>query len=97
MSKTEESANLPRDVILDDAKRIINGDRAEEYGGAFESFSRIAALWSVLIDTELSAVDVARMMIAMKLARLTETSQHTDSWIDIAGYAALGYEVAREQ
>lgn len=33
-------------------------------------------------------------MIAMKLSRLVQTPGHRDSWLDIAGYAALGHEIA---
>ena len=31
-------------------------------------------------------------MAAVKLARLVETPDHQDSWIDLAGYAAIGSE-----
>jgi len=31
-------------------------------------------------------------MAAIKLARLVETPDHQDSWIDLAGYAAIGSE-----
>ncbi len=42
----------------------------------------------------ITAIDVAAMMADMKLARLEETPDHDDSWIDLAGYAACGAEVS---
>lgn len=86
-----------RDSVLDTAGLIINGDRAKEYGNAFDSFERIATMWSALLDQPVSPSQVARCMIALKLSRLTETATHVDSWVDIAGYAALGAEVARQE
>ena len=34
-------------------------------------------------------------MIALKLSRINHTSVNDDNWIDIAGYAALGGEIAQ--
>lgn len=90
----EQPPRLVRDEILDTARTLINGDRRQTYGDATVSFSRIASLWTVILDTDVSPGDVARCMVAMKLARLSGSDEHRDSWIDIAGYAALGAEVA---
>jgi len=38
--------------------------------------------------------DVAQMMVLMKIARLENSPTHMDSWIDVAGYAACGGELA---
>jgi len=70
------------------------------YGTPQQNFDRIAALWNVILagklghDYEISAADVAMMMVAIKLARLIETPEHKDSAIDLAGYAALLGEIA---
>jgi hypothetical protein len=58
---------------------------------------RIARLWSVLLDTEVTPEQVALCMIAVKQARLMETPDHDDSWQDILGYALVGYECANEK
>jgi hypothetical protein len=34
------------------------------------------------------------MMIGVKLARLANKMGHEDTWMDIAGYAALGWEMS---
>jgi hypothetical protein len=40
----------------------------------------------------MSAHDVAAMMIMIKLSRIAWTPEDIDHWVDIAGYAACGYE-----
>jgi hypothetical protein len=83
-----------RETVLADAARLISGERASEYGDPRESFEKIALHWSVIVGTDVTADMVARMMIALKLVRLDNTPTHLDSWVDVAGYAALGAEVA---
>jgi len=75
-------------------------DREGSYGSPQENFERIAKLWNVILagklgeEHEISAADVAMMMIGIKLARLIETPDHQDSAVDAAGYAALLAEIA---
>ena len=42
------------------------------------------------------AADVALYMIGVKLVRAAANPGHVDSWVDIAGFAALGGEIATE-
>lgn len=85
---------VSRDRLLEQAARIISGERAETYGSAKESFERIGQLWSAVLGQPVSGTDVARLMILMKVSRLQHHEDHADSWLDIAGYAALGAEIA---
>lgn len=77
--------------ILDEADNLINGQRAEDYGDAQENFKRIADMWSAYLGEPdfFSGVDVARMMILLKISRLASGTFHRDALVDIAGYAAL--------
>jgi len=72
-------------------------ERGEKYGSMLDNHIRIARLWSVLLDTEVTPEQVALCMIAVKQARLMETPNHDDSWQDILGYALVGYECANEK
>ena len=89
-----------RDQILDNAKQLINGDRAKDYGDAYSTHDRIAKGWNVIalgaIEShgEITAAHVALMMDWLKTCRLSETIDHKDSWIDKCGYSALGSEIA---
>lgn len=87
---------MNRDEILQTACDLINGERAREYGNAYLNHARIAALWTTYVRSkpdDLTPVDVAMMLVLMKVARSIETSKD-DSFIDIAGYAALAGEMA---
>ena len=83
--------------VLEEAKDLIYGQRANDYGDAQSNFQRMADLVNPIIkkaDGNLTATDMALVMIQVKIARLQETPDHEDSWIDIAGYAALGAQIA---
>jgi hypothetical protein len=45
---------------------------------------------NVKLRVVLSSEDVALFMTLVKVARLAETPEHRDSWVDIAGYAGCG-------
>jgi hypothetical protein len=86
---------MNRDEILQTACDLINGERAREYGNAYLNHARIAALWTTYVRSkpdDLTPVDVAMMLVLMKVATI-ETPKD-DSFIDIAGYAALAGEMA---
>lgn len=72
-------------------------ERGSSYGSVEDNFNRIAGLWSVLLEKEVTAAQVALCLAALKMARLVETPNHYDSWVDLAGYAACGGEVTFEK
>ena len=89
--------------MLAEAKRCVCGERDQSYGGPEDSFRLIAKLWEpyvkekivpkgTLVDIE--PEDVAIMMGLLKVARLASNPKHMDSWVDLAGYAACGGEIA---
>tara|TARA_R110000796_G_scaffold106182_1_gene216558 strand:- start:445 stop:714 length:270 start_codon:yes stop_codon:yes gene_type:complete len=83
---------VKRNKALKKAEQLITGDRAKDYGDAYETHESIAKMWSVLLGKEVTVHDVYRCMIAVKCVRLTKTPKHEDSMIDIIGYAALATE-----
>ena len=94
---------MKRDEVLDKAKSLINGDRAKDYGDAYENHQRIADGWNVIMRGAyashgyLTPAHVTLMMDWVKTSRLIETIDHEDSWIDKAGYTALGAEFIEEE
>lgn len=84
---------MKRKNLLERAASITNGDRQKNYGTPENNFANIANYWTLYLGKHIDAVDVAQMMILMKLARLKADKTHEDSWIDIAGYAACGSEI----
>ena len=87
---------MKRNAILATAGELINGDRAEDYGDAYDNHLRIAQMWSAILDADVTPHHVAMMMIALKISRLANQPEHTDSWIDVCGYAALGGEFCND-
>jgi hypothetical protein len=84
---------MTRDEIIEKAKTLISGQRAADYGDAKDNFDRIAAGWNIIVENAngpITAKHVALMMDWVKTARLLETIDHNDSWIDKVGYSALG-------
>lgn len=98
MTKTEEGLDQVayREEALDEAKKIVSGDRDKQYGAPEDSFSDIAKLWSAYLGIELSSIDVATMMVLMKIGR-NKYLPKKDTFIDICGYSACGYEVYMEE
>lgn len=88
---------MNKSEVLDQAKVLINGKRSEEYGTAQQNFQRIADIWSVIFGHKVTSTQVAMCMIGTKLTRLIQTSDHPDSWVDIAGYAGCGGEVSSKE
>lgn len=80
-----------REKLLDEAKRVVCGDRDRQYGKPEYNFEKIAKLWSYYLTYPISKGDVAMMMILLKVAREGEKHKH-DNLVDIAGYAACAAE-----
>lgn len=83
-----------REKCLNRALEIVTGDREQAYGTPEDNFKMIAELWSSYLEADVSAVDVAMMMSLLKIARISTGTFKEDSFIDLAGYAACGYEIA---
>lgn len=87
-----------RKTILDAAEKCVCNDRQDQYGKPEDSFSAIADLWTAYLDIgrEITPVDVAQMMILLKVGRAKENPKHQDNWVDMAGYAACAGEIAAD-
>lgn len=84
---------MTRSDILEQAKICVCGDREEDYGNPEDNFSKIAELWSAYTGHTYSALDVAMMMSLLKIARIYAGTK-SDSFVDLAGYAACAGEIA---
>jgi len=80
---------MNRKELLEAAEKLVNGTRAKDYGDAYENHDRIAKMWSIVLEKEITVEQVYMCMIAVKLSRLMQTPYHQDSAIDICGYGAL--------
>lgn len=96
----------PRGSVLLEAKSLIEGDRNNQYGPPTQDFARTAALLNALgyqrVDAEdtihdIVASDVALIIAQVKVSRIIHSRHKKDSWVDLAGYAACGFECAIEE
>ena len=84
-----------KDVIEELAQTLAN--RGADYVSMYENHERIAVIWTVILGKEVTADQVALCMAGVKMARLIQSPNHNDSWLDLAGYAAVGAECADER
>lgn len=81
--------------IVDIAKSLVYGDRGETYGHPAEDYKRVALIWSGILGVEITPIQAIQCMVGIKLSRLSNTPDHRDSWVDIAGYAECGDRINR--
>lgn len=88
---------MTRKYILDRAAECVCGHRQDDYGSPEDNFATIAQLWTAYSGYPFEAVDVAMMMALLKIARIGSGRGTEDSFVDLAGYAACGGEIAAKQ
>lgn len=81
--------------VLKTAMELTTGDRRKNYGSPHVNHERIAKIWEVILGIEVTPSQVALCMVGTKLARLVETPDHLDSFIDGAAYMAIAAEIVK--
>jgi hypothetical protein len=79
--------------ILKEANELIAGDRHKDYGDKVENHNNIAKLWSAYKGIEITAHDVAIMMVLLKIARTKLGAVSRDTYIDMSAYGAIAGEI----
>jgi hypothetical protein len=74
---------------ISDADVQLITAREKIYGDPVATFSRIAQMWSAILDTDVQAWQVPLMMMAMKQIRATQAPDYADNINDIEGYAVI--------
>ena len=105
--KTTEEVIVPvaiREAVLQAAITAVTGDRNNTYGDPWDDFKRTSDALTAMgyrhsnektgVFEALRPHDIAVIQVMVKLSRLTHTPVKRDSWVDVAGYAACGAEVA---
>lgn len=81
-----------RKECLEKAIQTTCEDRNDEYGEPEKVFETISCFWANYLEAPISPLDVANMMILLKIARSKSGPTHLDNYIDMAGYAACAFE-----
>lgn len=88
---------MTRAEVLQAAQKIVCTDREQQYGSPEDNFYAIAQYWNIYTGLYLTPLDVANMMILLKLARESSGRHKDDNYIDIAGYASCAAELTRNE
>jgi Domain of unknown function (DUF6378) len=70
------------------AARLVAA-RRETYGEPGENFQRCADIASLILGQKVDITTVSLIMLAMKLARMPQSADDADHYIDLIGYAAF--------
>lgn len=90
MLQPQEDHKSVRLAQFDAEITTVTQRRGAVYGHPRVDFDRAARLKAVVAECEDPIARHALEMICVKMARLIETPDHLDSWVDIAGYARTG-------
>jgi uncharacterized Zn ribbon protein len=88
---------VDRQEVLKSALELTTGERRKSYGDPYVNHKRIADIWSVILDCEITPAQVALCMVGLKISRLIETPDHIDSFIDGAAYMAIAAEITKKE
>ena len=89
---------MNRSDILAEAALLTATERNNTYGPPLLNHERIAAGWRVILNKpDLTPAEVALCMAWVKIARLVETPDHLDSFVDGAAYMAIAGEISTEE
>jgi hypothetical protein len=75
---------------FDAAYAKVTFDRRDIYGAPEDTYRRIATMRSVVDECPDAQIREILAMVVTKIARLVQTPDHLDSWVDVAGYARCG-------
>ena len=73
------------------------GERGQDYGGIEDNFARIALIASTVTRTQITAHDVAMILVATKLARMAGSRDKDDNYLDAINYLAFAMELRRDE
>lgn len=90
-------ARATPETILEEAQRLVHGDRGADYGHPIEDYTRTGRMWGAIlglpdIDPRLCAL----MMAALKIGREVHKPKR-DNRTDLAGYAECADMIAERQ
>lgn len=82
---------------FDAAYANVTVDRREVYGSPEDTYRRISALRHIVDECPDPQIREILGMIVTKVARLVQSPDHLDSWVDVAGYSRCGVMLLSER
>ena len=78
--------------ILEEAQRIVHGERQTDYADPVINFKRISDIASAVRGKDLDMLDCVTVQVATKLAR-QQNKHKRDNLVDLAGYAYIWHAI----
>ena len=72
-------------TLVEEAVQLVSADRQAQYGHPLDNFQRIADLWSVILNIEVTPEQVALCMVQVKVSRELQNPKR-DNIVDAIGY-----------
>lgn len=69
-------------------KEVVDA-RIAVYGEPVETFSRMAQMWSAILNHEVQSWEVPLMLVCLKIIRTTQAPDYSDNSDDIEGYLEI--------
>lgn len=82
---------------FDAAYGKVTEDRRDVYGNPQDTYRRISTMRAVVDECPDAEIREILGMIVTKVARLIQTPDHLDSWVDVAGYSRCGVMLLDER
>ena len=85
------------ETVLEEAQRIIHGDRPAAYGHPLDDFARTGRLWGAVLGIhDVPAETVALMLAMVKVSRQVNLPKR-DNLVDLVGYTGCIERIERER
>lgn len=94
-------ADLREETIVDEAKRLVFGDRRDAYHHPLDDYTATAHMFNAAfahkLKEPLTAEEMMLTQVIVKVSRLSRNMTHRDSLVDIPGYALCIEESFKER
>jgi hypothetical protein len=97
LSNRRAPAPVDTETILEEAQRLVHGNRGDDYGHPIVDYERTGRMWGAILGIpDIDPRICCLMMVAVKLSR--EVNKHKrDNLCDAAGYSECAQMVADKQ
>lgn len=101
-TKKNSEISVPSETIIEEAQRLVYGNRQDDYGHPLDDFSRTAEFWTTALSKKLApgakieAEEIGLLMILLKVSRQINRPKR-DNMTDTAGYAGTVQMVIEER
>jgi len=82
-----------RGEVLEEARALTEGERNDTYGDPYHEYTRLASMAAAATGLPLTAPDILKIMLLMKINRMASSPGHRDNYVDAAAYSAILWEV----